>query len=336
MRLRGNRSRVLVFALFILFILPGRASAQAPYDSLITFGDSLSDTGNVFILSSALGIDPAPPPSISPHQTYFAGRFSNGPVAFEYLWQMISGKAPGSPGALRPFLASPLHLTAAVDFSFGGTGTEHLTRTPGGFFAPGLKGQIELYRAVLRGRRPSRRTLFAIVTGANDYRDDAFHQPLPPTEVVNNIREAVETLYEIGARNVAVLNLPDLGLLPANQENPVAATQLSIFHNTLLTNALNQLAAELPRLNLVQVDLFQVPGRLPPEMNRMVPALDVLIPPDTLPGYFMSTCLFINPVLCTDVPTFDVGILFLFWDVVHPTTAAHRVLGEYVFERVSD
>jgi phospholipase/lecithinase/hemolysin len=44
----------------------------------------------------------------------------------------------------------------------------------------------------------------------------------------------------------------------------------------------------------------------------------------------MSACLFINPALCLDVPTFTVGP-FLYWDIVHPTTAAHRVLGEFLY-----
>jgi hypothetical protein len=44
--------------------------------------------------------------------------------------------------------------------------------------------------------------------------------------------------------------------------DPAAATQLSMLHNALLKNALDQLAAQLPKLNLIQVDLFQLPSRL--------------------------------------------------------------------------
>jgi phospholipase/lecithinase/hemolysin len=315
----------------LLFTLSGHTLAEVQYDSFYGFGDSLADTGNVFILSSALGADPAPPPSVSPHRAYFAGRFSNGPVAFEYFWQMLSGKASGTPGGLVPFLASPLKDRGAVNFAFGGTGTRFVDRTPGGLYAPGLKGQVELFRALLRGRKPSRRALFAIVTGSNDYRDDAFHQPLTPPESVQNTIEAIETLYALGAREMMALNLPDLGLVPANRADPLSATQLSMLHNALLAQALHQLEARLPKLNLIQVDLFQVPDRLPPGMDLVTPALDVFFPPASLPpGFVMSACLFINPVTCADAPTFDVGNQFLFWDVVHPTTAAHRVIGEFL------
>ena len=63
------------------------------YDNLYVFGDSLSDTGNDIILTKAQRISPAIPPSESPHRTYYKGRFSNGPVAVEYLWQSMQGEA---------------------------------------------------------------------------------------------------------------------------------------------------------------------------------------------------------------------------------------------------
>jgi hypothetical protein len=71
-------------------------------------------------------------------------------------------------------------------------------------------------------------------------------------------------------------------------------------------------------------------------MNFVVPALDFLFPPGPpLPaGFFMSTCLFVDPATCAAVPTFNVPVTFVFWDVVHPTTVVHGVLGEYLHERL--
>ena len=83
-------------------------------------------------------------------------------------------------------------------------------------WAPGLKGQVELFRLALLGRKPSSRSLYVIATGANDYRDDPFNVPMDPEEVARNIEEAIGSLYKIGARDVMVLNLPDLGKIPAN------------------------------------------------------------------------------------------------------------------------
>ena len=46
----------------------------------------------------------------------------------------------------------------------------------------------------------------------------------------------------------------------------------------------------------------------------------------------MSLCLFVNPLTRQDAPTFEANGAFLFWDIVHPTTDAHRALGEYMVE----
>ena len=244
-------------ALLSLFLFPSLAAAQAPqYDCFFVFGDSLADNGNVLIQSRALRANPPVPPSTSPHRTYFEGRFSNGYVGFEYLWESLTGNAPGSRYALKPFLAAPLiqPRACAVNFAFGGTGTPYLDQTPGGMWSPGLKGQVELFRLALLGKKPPPRSLYAIATGANDYRADQFNNPMHPADVVRNIEEAVVSLYKLGARDVMVVNLPDLGKVPANAGNPGPATDISLAHNGLLRDAVTRLRAR-PNLRLIFVEL---------------------------------------------------------------------------------
>src|SRR3954462_7052407 len=70
---RGEKmGKRLVASAFVVCLLPGVASA-APITSLYVLGDSLSDSGNAFILTR--GFPPAP----------YAQRASNGPVAVEQL-----------------------------------------------------------------------------------------------------------------------------------------------------------------------------------------------------------------------------------------------------------
>src|SRR5688572_10054977 len=115
-------------ALLLRIVLPSIASAQMPhFDSLYVFGDSLADNGNVLIQSEFLGAQPPVPP----RPTYFNGRFSNGYVGFEYLWQILTNKPLEGPEALRPFLASPFARGAAINFAYGGTGTAFVDQTPG-------------------------------------------------------------------------------------------------------------------------------------------------------------------------------------------------------------
>lgn len=321
-------------ALLIVCVLPSVASAQVPhFDSLYVFGDSLADNGNVLIQSESLGAKPPVPPSASPHRTYFKGRFSNGYVEFEYLWQRLTGKPLDGADALTPSLASPSLIkgAGAIDFAYGGTGTDYVDQTPGGMWAPGLKGQIELFRQALHGKKPSDRALYAIATGANDYRLDPFNVPMDPAQVVLNIEEGIISLYLLGARDVIVFDLPDLGLIPSNAGDPNASA-VSTLHNALLDAGMADLQARLPKLHIIYVKLDPLFQELLSRMEWHAPALEVFGP---TPG--MSACLFINPTSCENMKPrfFNMNLGFLFWDVVHPTTEAHHYLSDYLYEQLA-
>ncbi len=95
----------------------GQANGQAPFDEFIVFGDSLSDTGNVFI---SLGVPPSPP--------YFDGRFSNGPVTVEHVADQL-----GFP-ALLPSIIGGTNFAwggAETGPGFGSSGTPNLGRRSG-------------------------------------------------------------------------------------------------------------------------------------------------------------------------------------------------------------
>src|ERR1043165_7474947 len=87
-----------------LSLVPVLATA-GPFRGVVVFGDSLSDSGNVFaatkpVLAKAIPVSPP----------YFQGRFSNGPV-----WVAILAEQLGLP--LRPFLQGD------TNFAFGGAAT---------------------------------------------------------------------------------------------------------------------------------------------------------------------------------------------------------------------
>jgi phospholipase/lecithinase/hemolysin len=331
MRSMTTRPSFKLVALVVFCLLPSIAAAQVPqFDSLYVFGDSLADNGNIFIQTKAMRMNPPVPPSVTPHQTYFDGNFSNGYMAFEFLWERLSGHRPGSSHGLKPFLESPvLPKTGAINFAFGGTGTPYVDQTPGGFYSPGLKGQVELFRLALRGKQPSPRSLYVVSTGANDYRVE-FNVPLSPEDVVNNIEQAIASLYRIGARHVMVVDLPDLGQVPANGGSP-DATALSFYHNLLLDGAVARLRARYPSLRLTLLELDPLFTRLRDTMDAEHPLLDAYVP--TKP--WLSTCL-LNPASCEDVPPmlFNSSFGFIFWDNVHPTTEAHHFLGDYAYEQL--
>ncbi len=94
-----------------LACLSGPASA---YTTLFAFGDSLSDAGNLYILSNHLA--PAPP--------YVGGHFSNGPTWVEdlsvklglgTLTPSLSGGTDFAVGGATTGSASPIDLDYQVD-----------------------------------------------------------------------------------------------------------------------------------------------------------------------------------------------------------------------------
>lgn len=316
---------------------PATAQTTPPYGAFYAFGDSLADTGNAYTVTKLLGLVPAVPPSESPNKTYFEGRFSNGPVAFEYLWGGLQGQ-PGTPLPIAPVLASSrLPRTGAVNLAFGGAATGLYNRTPGGFLVPGLRGQVELFRAGLAGKKAPAGALFAIVAGANDYMPAPPAVPAAPPVVVGNITTAIRALHRLGARDFLVLGLPDLGTAPivANTPQSAGLSALSQAHNALLAQAVGALTVELSGSTVRFVDLNAVLPLLPPDTNLQVPALDFLFgaPAPGLPP--MSVCIFVDARLCQDVPTFSVPPQFFYWDALHPTTATHGALGQYLLSVVA-
>jgi phospholipase/lecithinase/hemolysin len=322
-------TRVLqISVVFLVALVLGGATTQAQrggYESFFVFGDSLSDTGNVWILTKTLGANPAIPPSEDPHRTYFFGRFSNGPVAFEYLWGRLGSQRPLIP----PFLGRwRLPESGAVSFAFGASGSEDFTEI-GGFPLPGLGAQIELFRWALLGKHPPRRALYAVFTGANDYVVDPGAQPADPADVVENIARGIQRLYLLGARHIIVPNLPDLGLLPIAGAASPLLSQLTAEHNQRLAWRLKLLSSQLPGLRIIEIDLPLALASLPPSLDLTTPALDALfpIPPNGVPA---SLCIFVNPSACPNVANFAVGPRHFFWDAQHPSTAAHAAVANYL------
>ena len=68
-------------------------------------------------------------------------------------------------------------------------------------------------------------------------------------------------------------------------------------------------------------------------MESQIPLIEAFS--QTTPG--ISACLFLNPASCVDMPAFlfNRDFSFLFWDIVHPTTEAHRFLGDYMFDQLA-
>ncbi len=253
------------------------ASAQK-IDEIYVFGDSLSDVGKVF--EATQGKKPPNPP-------YFSGRFSNGPVWVDYL-------------------ASQLKLTSNPDtnFAIGGATTGTFKNE-----IPGLLAQIERFKATRSSADPD--ALYLIWAGANDYLGGGTDPAVP----VSNLTRAVQSLEALGAKNIAVVNLPDLGKLPETRtsERSASLTRVTHKHNSRLATAISNLRQKAgPGIKITYLDANAI-------FNQVLKAPEKF-------GFKNVTQPCISPGSICDNPN-----EYFFWDGIHPTTAAHKLFVKLTF-----
>lgn len=224
---------------------------------------------------------------------YVDGRFSNGPVAAEIMADALG-----------------LSLT---DFAVGGAKTGEDINGFDSYIHPldgtGMQAQVAMFSALLGGSAADPNALYGVWGGPNDY----FEVGLTPPETVANLVTLISDLYALGARNFFVPNMPDLGLTPrfVGTANQGAMTDLAALVNTLLDGGLATLQLSLPDARIIPFDTF----------NFLRGVVDDPVPLDL--ANVTDACLFTPS--CVGDP--DAQSNYLFWDGVHPTAAAHQILG---------
>ena len=265
----------------VLFAAASISAHADPFSSIVVYGDSLSDNGNLY--RATFGFAPAAP--------YVKGRFSNGPVAVEQL-------------------ATNLNLTL-VDFAYGGattgvgnTGDLGNASSFGFFGLPGIGA--EFAGSTAGGHLPagsSSSSLFVVWGGANDFETltnpTILQSQITAQTAAANIATIVAGLQIYGATSILVPNLPDLGSTPEFAGSAAAAAYTTAFNTTL--------AASLPR----SATLF--------DTNAVFTAIR------TNPGNYGFTNV---TTPCIDAGQNPTCAGYLFFDDIHPTTAADRFLAQ--------
>ncbi|MEH2327094.1 MAG: SGNH/GDSL hydrolase family protein [Nostoc sp.] len=284
------------FVLFS-FMLPTKASAGS-FDQLYVFGDSLSDTGNIY--NATAKIYPQSPP-------YFEGRFSDGPIWVDYLGDQLG---------LKPTLLTDINFTTipptpiptqGINFAFGGASSGLDNAVVPNLNLPGVLKQVLGFAGNLQANHQTAdpNALYTLWGGANDF---FFLNPEDSTTPINNISLALNTLVGVGAKNILVFNLPDLGKLPAsttNDRNPTTLSKSTNEFNLGLAKTVSTLSQN-PNLNIISVDTFSLFNQASAlgftnVTQSCLSKLDICKPGDNK---------------------------FLIWDGFHPTTAAHQVIAD--------
>ena len=265
------------------------ATSAAPYSGLYVFGDSLSDNGNLLALTEQVygagnGVPPAP---------YFQGRFSNGPVAVEYLASGL-GLAP-----------SQLHNRAIAGATSG---------VDGQFPDSGLQNQVAGYLAALGPQPADSQALYVVWAGANDFlHGNLATYPSIISTAVSNLTGAVSNLHAAGATDFLLPLLPDLGATPrANALGPATAGFLT-FVSGSFNDALRAGYASLA--NGWTDEHFHYFDTAAVQASSMLAAA-------AAGKNITDACFDANvPSLCADY-----GANYYYFDDIHPTTLTHQAL----------
>jgi outer membrane lipase/esterase len=100
-----------------------------------------------------------------------------------------------------------INTNPANNLAVGGatSGTLNVNSALIGLPLPGLQTEINSFTTASGAANPN--ALYVVWAGANDYLGGSTDS----TTVVNNLSNAVTTLTANGAKNIMVVNLPDLG-----------------------------------------------------------------------------------------------------------------------------
>ncbi|MFM0340796.1 SGNH/GDSL hydrolase family protein [Paraburkholderia fungorum] len=288
----GNRA----FAFDYSTWKPDANSGGTSIDRVVAFGDSLSDTHNMYNASRW---------QIPNGTSWFAGRFTNG-----HNWvEDLAGD-----------LQVPLY-----DWAVGGVGVSDRQVLPWAK-VPGLLSQSRQWRRAT-GEDPSYdpgRTLFTVLIGGNDL----IFFGTSPREIVGKEVQALQVLIAGGAKNILVLNLPDISRAPIFKLKPGeddVASKVRVV-NAELDSAIAAMRTEYgARVNIQLFDanalfnrLFQNPAAYGFQ-NATDSCLDI-----NRTGFsnFMESHM--PRPECKNPDT------FVFWDMLHPTARTHRMLADDV------
>jgi len=279
------------------------AQTNRTFTSQYTFGDSLSDNGNVYALTNRT----------TPPSPYFQGRFSNGPVFTELLGNTL---APHSTVSAQ---------RGNLNFAYGGA-----TAGPGSA-VPNLTQQVGFYR--LQGLPAARTDLFTVLAGPNDLIPvlSAATTPANPAALDTagfnaavNVANSIQALVGVGARNIVAAGLPNLGVTPrtlAGGSTGVALGQRasSAFNNEYRARLGAIAASAAADVNIVYVDLQGILDRVALDYRAL--------------GYANATSFFLAPAAAGG----GVGDpnSYVFWDDIHPTARTHAILAAIVTEQLN-
>ncbi|KAL1535491.1 GDSL esterase/lipase-like protein [Salvia divinorum] len=340
-----NRATLILSILLSIASLHCSTAAQPEKPTAVyAFGDAIFDTGNNNGLITICRADHLPYAAVFNNTNSF-GRFSNGLLPVDMLVRDLGIKP-----LLQPYLnrqnAPEDTLQTGVSFASTCSGFDDLTAAEVGVHT--MKKQYSYFEAARETMRQDigdddtddiiRNAIYLISGGTNDMLDNYYAIPIRRYMytvsayhdfLLSNLRDFVKKLYKLGARKMGVLGMPPVGCLPLDvaanfgkknecvEEHNSDAEQ----YNERLEQYINQFATEMPLLTIVYVDVYNPMMDMKYDLVRY--GFD-----QTIEGCCGSGSWEVGPFCSKYARVCDNATEYLFWDSVHPTQAAYRILAK--------
>ncbi|MDP4944202.1 MAG: SGNH/GDSL hydrolase family protein [Alishewanella sp.] len=291
-----NLKKIKQLILLQLIFVFAPVNAAIIFSDVYIFGDSLSDTGNTRATVPLGTFGPvAALAGYGPN-----GRFSNGILWHEYLSTDLG-------------LPTSRSTAGGNNFAYGGAQINNDTGV-----STGVLNQYQQYLNRLGSSPFDADALYIAWAGGNDMRAlvGSANPFMAVTSAVNRFKDMLSGMLVNGAMTLLVPNLPNLGLIPefAKTSNSSSGTEVSVLWNTLLNDMLIDLAKS-STADIYMLDVYSIFSNL---LN------------DPASEGFTNTsdeCRSVTGSFFPSERSCSNANQYLFWDEIHPTTAAHRVLG---------
>lgn len=329
-----------LFLVLLLFV----ANGQPLVPALIIFGDSVVDVGNNNDLETIIKSN------FLPYGRDFVkhkptGRFCNGKLASDFTAENLGFTS--YPPAYLSKKAKGKNLLGGANFASAASG--YFDATAKLYNAIPLEQQLEYYKeyktklAEIAGRSNASSIIsgavYLISAGSSDfvqnyYIDPFLYEAYTPDQfsdiLIRSYTDFIQNLYDLGARKIGVTTLPPVGCLPAaitifgSDSNKCVArlNHDAVSFNKKLNATSLRLQKKLSGLNLVVFDIYKT--------------LFDLVTKPTDNGFFEArrgccgTGLLETSILCNpkSVGTCANASEYVFWDSVHPSEAANKILAD--------
>ena len=270
-------------------------ATQTGINKMVVLGDSLSDNQNLWNATQW---------ALPNQNSWFMGHFSNGQVWDEYV-------------------AANLKLPM-YNWAVAGAAADAY------YVIPGVTQQVDswaIYMQSAPNYRPAN-TLFTVMIGGNDLVNYA----RSVDSILASEQQALEKLINAGAKNILLMNLPDLSRAPtfrARGDGVYVAAQVAEFNrrlpllrDTLQAKYGSTIQIKMFDTNALVNDIFNFPAQYG-VTNTTQSCLK--IDTSSTGDYLYTQAL--RPE-CSNPDT------FLFWDTLHPTTHTHQILADAVTQFV--